>query len=752
MNSTISTALQQPHSSDARYPVTLSQDLLALYEQTRARMGDEDLVHIRRVAAYSRAIKARSRELIQQGGKEDALRRGITLYMLHVLLEFSELGHNIMHGSYDNLPGVDEFHSERWVWDFVTDAREWKVMHHQNHHPFTNIVGVDHDIGYSFLRLKPGQDWFGHHVLQPAILLSLMTTHLYHFSIYTATSAARTEGKRVLRLETFNSALKLIKNHALQNYIREPLKAGPRFLHTLLGNYLGTTLGYDLTIGILMLEHHADNVQLFPDPGTEETQDDYFRRQLLATSNFTPIPEVDDYFKNILAEEVDFLDSPGFEVFYGGLDTHLEHHLFPDLPCNRQREIAPQVRTLCAKHGLSYNTVALADVVPDLLKSLAHFAFPTGEAEKKTPGSLFRHPRELANRLMHGLRYRTPSPTTYLQKPRFFNVPVKVLEAMPVAGGKATVFRLEKPAGWNEVVWDAGAFISLRVTVGNETLVRQYSLTRDSLRAGSLDIVVKRVRNGRVSNYLNDALKKGQTVILVGKPVSDGSFVMKTLPPRALFLAAGVGITPLISMIRTFRREAPQADTTLLYFNHDEHSIIFEKELRELAKESGLKLHFICSERPSHRTGLSQGRLSQELLSGKIIDLNACAVYACAPPGFIEAAKQHLGALGLSPENFYTESFTPPALLRPLESDGLLHRIKFRRSGKEITVSSNTTLLEAARQAGINAPAGCERGLCKACVCSKRSGVTQYDEGQPIAQTRVTICNSLPRSEIELDL
>lgn len=730
----------------------LSRDLLALYEQTRAQMGEADLDHIRHVAAYSQAIKDRSEVLIQKGGKPGALQKGVMLHALHVLLEFSELGHNIMHGSYDHLPNVGPFHSERWVWDFVTDPREWRVMHHQNHHPYTNIVGVDHDIGYSFMRLKPGQDWFGHHVTQPLMLASLLTFHLYHFTIYTATSAARVEGRKVLSLDTFRRSFKLIGQQVWRSYVEQPIQARSRFLHTLLGNYLGTTLGYDATSAILLFEHHAPNVQLFHDPGPDETQDAYFRRQILATTNFTPVVELDAFMKNLLAEEVDFPNPPGFEVFYGGLDTHLEHHLFPDLPCQRQREIAPQVRAICEAHGLPYNSIALEELIPDLLKSAVRWAVPAGEAEQAKPARLLRQPRQLLSRLRHGLRYRAPTPDTYLKAPRFFNVPVKVLETRTEASGQALSLRLEKPQGWEQVKWDAGAFISLRVSVSGKTLVRQYSLTRDSHGAGTLDIIVKRVDGGQVSNYLNDTVQKGQLLTLVGVPQSDGRFIMKDLPRQPLFLAGGVGITPIISMLAKLKREASQTAATLLYFNHDPASIIFERELKALARDSGITLHFICSQLDQAQTDREQGRLSLELLQRHAPGIIGREVYVCAPPGFIAAAQEHLAALGHDHEQFYSESFTPPTLLRPAQTDGRQHRVRFRRSQLEIIVDGSTTLLEAARQAGLDVPSGCERGLCKACVCTKLQGRTQHDAEASTALTRITVCNSLPRSDIELDI
>lgn len=736
-----STAAQKPGLADA---------LQQLYDETRVRMGEEDLVHIRRVAAYSKAIKARSQELILRGGKKDALKRGIVLYALHVLLEFSELGHNIMHGGYDNIPGAGEFHSDHWQWDFVTDVREWKVMHHQNHHPFTSIVGKDHDLGYSFARLSPQQDWYGHHAAQPAVF-GLLLLHVYHFSVYTATSAARVEDRPVLSLETFRQTFSLIGRHALKNYVQEPLQARSRFLHTLIGNYLGTALGYDLTILILALEHHAPNVQLFADPGPTESREDYFRRQILGTTNFVPMRELDEFCQRILSEEVDFEDPPEFDVFYGGLTTHLEHHLFPDMPCNRQREIVPQVRALCTAHGLPYNMTTFEEVVPNIAKNLIRWVVPVNEAEQHQPLSLLRTPRKLLNRIWHGLRYSSPSPTTYFKAPRYFNASAKILAVRTEADGQALSLSMRKPDGWDEVKWDAGAYVSVRVTVNGESLVRQYSLTSDSINSKTLDITIKRVAGGRVSNFLNDHSRPDQFMTLVGVPQNDGSFIMRTLPARPVLIAGGVGITPIISMMRKLEREAPATPGTLIYFNRNPESIIFEQSLRAIAHKTGMVLHFICDEVPTPHEDIKQDKLSRELLTSIVSDLANTDAYVCAPPGFIKSAKNHLLALGLRAENFHVESFSPPALIRP-PSDGRQHKIRFLRSGLEIIVDGATTLLEAARMAGLHPPTGCEQGLCKACACNKISGQTREEEVEAKSLSRITVCNSLPRSDIDLDL
>ncbi len=732
-------------------PVGLADDLTALYERTRARMGDADLEHIRTVAAYSQAIKKRSRELITGGAGATDFTRGIALYALHTLLEFSELGHNILHGSYDHLPHCGEFHSEVWRWDFNADPHEWKVMHHRNHHPFTNIVGKDHDLGYSIVRLQPGQDWFAHHLVQLAVIAPVLIPAMsYYMGFYTAMSAAATEGRKVLRPATFRAVGRIVADHVRRDYLADPRAAGLRAPRAAAGNYLGATLGHLAVFFLVALEHHAPNVEVFHDPGPDETPDEYYVRQIRGTTNFTRWEHFDHWLERVLAD-VDFPDRPDFRVFYGGLDTHLEHHLFPDLPPNRQREIADEVRALCARHGQPYNEYPIVKYVPLAFQKLGMLALPLGERENYNPIELLTGPIDTALRLGYGALFKAHPDTPYLVAPKFFDAQAKVLSARTEAGGQARWIRIAKPRGWDDVTWDAGAFVSVRVRVNGVDLVRQYSLIHDHRGSDFFEICVKRVADGRVSNHLNDAVRTGGRITLVGPPTSEGAFVMTRVPERALFIAGGVGITPIVAMLRKMVREAPAADAVLLYFNRDERSIIFDRQLRRLARSSGVRIVHVVDTLRRPRPGLEQGRISADLIARHVPDIAERQVYTCAPAVVIDLARTFCTELGVPAERFHTESFTPPALERPAVGADERYWVRFRRSDTEIEVDGCTTLLEAARAAGVAVPTGCERGLCRACVTGKLRG-TVHDEPSGVAQARVTVCTSLPRSDIELDL
>ncbi|MBD8505046.1 fatty acid desaturase [Hoyosella sp. G463] len=721
----------------------LSEEIQDLYARTKARVGEEDLAHIRAVSAYSKAIDARRRELLRSGGPR-AVSRAVVLEMLYRLLQFSELGHNIIHGSYDHLPNAGEFHSDRYDWDFNVDIAEWKVMHHEGHHPNTNILGRDHDLGYSVVRAQPGQDWFGHHALQ-LLLVGAATPFFPQVAPFVVTNASRQmTNSPFFSVDTLRVPARVAYRDTVRRLITEPRAAGSRFLPTLLGNHVGGVAGYLAVLFLVIIEHHAGDVEVFPEPGPDETRDEYYTRQIRATRNFLRNDKLDSVLARILEEEVPYENRPDFRIFYGGLDTHIEHHLFPDLPPNRQREVAAQVKEIALRHGLPYHETPIGDTAALLVQALAGLSVPVGERESSSPRRLLKQPLSLARRVVAGAKYRLLPDAPYLDKPRWYNVPTRVVATKELAGGRARLVQLAKPHGWDDVRWEAGAFISVRVEHRGESLVRQYSLVHDIDGSGTMDICIKRVDDGRVSNLLNDTLDSGAYVTLVGAPTTTGGLIMTEVPAKSLFVAGGVGITPIISQLRRIAREGKASegkasDAVLLYFNRDKQSTLFEREIRELGRKSGIRVHLFTGEQPA-----------ATLIEQLVTDAHERETFVCAPGGLVEAVRGCLTGLGQSPQLFHTESFSPPELVRPVD-DGRRYTVSFRRSDRKVEIDGATTLLEAASRAGISVPTGCRRGLCRACVTPKLSGRTQNEDSGTGVQ-RITVCDSLACSDIDLDL
>ena len=256
----------------------------------RRRWVRNDLAHIRNVTAYAEAIDKRRRELLNDGGP-NSTGRAIVLEMLYRLLQFSELGHNIIHGSYDHLPNNRQFHSDRYDWDFNVDTSDWKVMHHEGHHPNTNIVGSDHDLGYSIVRAQAGQEWFGHHAVQLALLGAAIPV-LTQVAPFLATNLARQiDDRRFFSLATLRSPVSIAYRDTVRRLITEPIAARQRFAPSLVANHIGGVAGYLSVMILVAIEHHAGDVEIFPNPGPDETPDEYYTRQIRGNPKFRSQPQ-----------------------------------------------------------------------------------------------------------------------------------------------------------------------------------------------------------------------------------------------------------------------------------------------------------------------------------------------------------------------------------------------------------------------------------------------------------------------------
>ena len=728
----------------------LARDLDGLYRETQKKMGQEDLDYVRNVKRYSEAIKRRSFELFNHPDTDNAFQKAVVLRGLHVLIEFS-VGHVILHGAYDHIEGADEFHSSIYKWDFVIDTDDWKTMHHQGHHPYTNIKGQDHDIGYGLLRIDARQDWWGHNLVQMLTFPALLASHSLYFALYTSYSARAIEGRKQYAPGNYKNAFELLAKAYVKNVVTEPAKTKGRFLQTSVGNFLGTVFGYDYTMLLLLLEHHASNVAMYEKSERTETKGEYYHRQIMATTNFVPFAKLDLFLQGTLAE-VDFPNPPDFRVFYAALDTHLEHHMFPDLPDNRLREIVPRVQEIFERYGLPYNIVNFEKTVPDIVGRLFSRTAPVANTQETVLG-LLKKPADLTKRLFYGMTYRKPEEPYYMGVLREDKTQTTVVESSSEIGGQARTFRFAIPEKWKKMTWDAGSFISVEVEIDGQSWIRQYSLTHPSEVAETLDITVKRVKDGKVSNYLNDNLKKGDTITLFRKPQGEEGFVMEDIPAKPLFIAGGVGVTPILSMIRKIANEAPETDAQFLYFNRDEGGVLFRDELERLSKTTGLDLRLIYDPLPGAPGHLETSWVSKELLEKHVPDLRERDVYICAPDGFISKTNGYLRELGYDMGRFHMEMFKPPEVKKDQNASYVYHTVRFLKSGKEVRINENTTLLDASRKAGVSVLTGCEKGLCKACVCPKTRGVTQLEGEDPDDFLgKITICNTLPRSDIELDI
>jgi len=254
------------------------------------------------------------------------------------IIENMELGHNVMHGQWDWM-NDPEIHSTSWEWDNTGPSAHWKQTHNYIHHKYTNVLGMDDDVGYGLLRVTRDQRWKPFNIGNPVYNLLLQLFFEYGVALQHLELGKVAKG-RVPREEFEQKRREVLEKVGKQigkDYVLHPLLTGPAWKSTLTANIVANMMRNVWTNTVIFCGHFPDGAEKFTKSDMEgETQGQWYLRQMLGSANFNA--------------------GPVMEFMSGNLCYQIEHHLFPDLPSNRLREIKVRVLELAEKYDLPYTT------------------------------------------------------------------------------------------------------------------------------------------------------------------------------------------------------------------------------------------------------------------------------------------------------------------------------------------------------------------------------------------------------------
>lgn len=308
-----------------------------------------------------------------------------------------------------------------------------------------------------------------------------------------------------------------------------------------------------------------------------------------------------------------------------------------------------------------------------------------------------------------------------------------------------------------------GQYLTLRPTVYGVPTERCYTISSSPTRPERVTITVKRVPGGPVSNWLHDHLRVGDLVEATG-PL--GSFSLALHPaPRHLFLTAGSGITPAMSMLRSLCDAGGPADVVFVHCARTPADIVFRDELEARAATYGVRVVVVCEDDSSgERWRGLRGRLTAAMLADVAPDLRDREVFTCGPAPFMDGVRRFLGDAGADPARCHEESFVlgapapavSPAAEPPAVGSATSYAVSFARSGRSVTCDTSTTVLEAAARAGIAMSSSCGEGVCGTCKLGLLRGQVDMAHAggirpREVAQGKFLPCCSTPREDIEVD-
>lgn len=330
-------------------------------------------------------------------------------------------------------------------------------------------------------------------------------------------------------------------------------------------------------------------------------------------------------------------------------------------------------------------------------------------------------------------------------------------------------FFFRSPAG-HAFSFEPGQFVTLELEIDGETINRCYTISSSPTRPHTISITVKRVPGGKVSNWLHDNLQAGAQVRVLGPA---GEFTCARHPARKyLFLSAGSGITPLMSMSRAHHELSEDRDIVFVHSARTPDDIIFARELDLIAaNQSNFRTSFVC-ERLGARTNWPgvTGFLTLPLLKLIAPDFMEREIFTCGPAPYMKAVRDLLDEAGFERKHYHEESFSfetlveaAPELLAETAPDALdaapaaaTFAVSFTRSNREIVCGTDQHVLDAARQAGVRLPASCTQGMCGTCKVKLVSGQVEMKHNggirqREIDQGMVLLCCSKPLTDLVVE-
>ena len=348
-----------PEQADA-----FGKELDAIKQRVMADLGQEDVDYIRRVIKMQRTMEVAGRGLLFAGILPPAWIAGTALLAVSKILDNMEIGHNIMHGQYE-WTGDPALSGQTFEWDTACPGDQWRHSHNFSHHTYTNIVGMDRDIGYGILRMSDDEPWRPYYLGNPVYAFLLMVLFQYGVALHELETERIRAGEIKIsdKREILAEIWRKTRRQIAKDYVAFPLLAGPFAPFVFTGNLTANLIRNVWSYAIIFCGHFPDGTQEFSIEETaNESRGMWYFRQILGSANLT--------------------GGRLFHLLSGNLSHQIEHHLFPDMPARRYAEIAPEVQEICKRYGLPYNSGPLPRQFATVVRKIFRLALPTRQDDR----------------------------------------------------------------------------------------------------------------------------------------------------------------------------------------------------------------------------------------------------------------------------------------------------------------------------------------------------------------------------------
>ncbi|MGP5653974.1 fatty acid desaturase family protein [Candidatus Corynebacterium faecigallinarum] len=354
--------------------------LAAIENEHRDALGAGDADYIKSLIRAQRTLDLIAR-IATASSSTVTVPAGMMLAIAKIL-ENLEIGHNVMHGQWDWM-NDPEIHSSTWEWDNTGPSSGWKHSHNVVHHTYTNIIGMDNDIGYGVLRVTRDRTWTPMAIFQPLINIVLASLFEVAVGFYDVDLGRYFTGRQTWE-ETKPRLMDTVKKVGRQvgkDYVLFPavaavvgyllpgrganrtsragraLEAKKRAKAAVKTAVIGNIARNVWAYAVIFCGHFPDDVETFTKRTLEEeTRDEWYLRQMLGSANFR--------------------GGTVLSIMSGNLNHQIEHHLFPDMPSNHLSAISTEVEKIAAEYGLPYNTDSFPKQLMQVQRTLLKLSLP----------------------------------------------------------------------------------------------------------------------------------------------------------------------------------------------------------------------------------------------------------------------------------------------------------------------------------------------------------------------------------------
>jgi ferredoxin-NADP reductase len=283
----------------------------------------------------------------------------------------------------------------------------------------------------------------------------------------------------------------------------------------------------------------------------------------------------------------------------------------------------------------------------------------------------------------------------------------------------------------------AGQYLNLEVSIDGQLVRRSYTIASAPTRPAYCEISVKRISDGCVSRYLHEHWREGRRV-KISAPAGRFHFTGEE-SQRIVLIAGGIGVTPMISVVRSLTDRGWQGEIYLLLSVSRVCDLVFGDELEYLrARFPNLHLLVTISSDPDAEWTGARGRITRELIEGFVPGLRNGPIMLCGPNPMMDQTRRVLVAMGVPDAEIEQEAFVSPRRIAghepaaPMEGEeeveaGGPRTVRFERAGQSVEMLPGVTVLEAADDADVVLPHECRSGICGQCKTRLLSGRVAMD-------------------------